>query len=157
MRDESTRISTLKGIHDALRPGGMFAFEMGGHGNVPEVHTAAISALVHRGVSIQNARKVSPWCFPSDTLMRQMLEGVGFKVVKLEVEYRPTKLTTEVDGSIEGWAKLMLAPMLEILDPAGRESAVREICDVLETIITREEDGSKWLGYVRLRGVALKK
>lgn len=148
----------MKAIHDALRPGGIFAFEMGGHGNVPEVHAVVIAALVHRGISIQDARKASPWFFPSDTLMRQMLEGVGFEVMKLEVEYRPTKLTTGADGGIEGWAKLMLAPMLEILDSTdARESAVREICDVLETIITREEDGSKWLGYVRLRGVALKK
>lgn len=29
---------------------------------------------------------------------------------------------------------------------------VRDMCQVLQTVLTREEDGSQWMGYVRLRG-----
>lgn len=87
--------------------------------------------------------------------MREMLETVGFCVQKLEIEYRPTKLTTDPDGGIQGWARLMGASMLDTLPNDCKEGVVKEVCDLLETIITRE-DGSKWLGYVRLRGIALK-
>ncbi|WEW60012.1 hypothetical protein PRK78_005494 [Emydomyces testavorans] len=158
LRDPTTRISMLRAIHDCLKPGGSFIFEMGGHGNVPEVHSAILAALVHRGVPIDAAREASPWFFPSDAWMRTTLENIGFRIDKLEVEYRPTKLTTDERGGIEGWLRLMGAPFLEILgDEEKRESAVKEVCEVLESVITREEDGSKWLGYVRLRGVAVKK
>ncbi|KAK2748329.1 hypothetical protein FQN57_000987 [Myotisia sp. PD_48] len=156
LRDETTRISVLKAIYDCLAPTGSFVFEMGGHGNVSEVHTALLAAVVQQGVSIQEARKASPWFFPSDTWMRKTLEDIGFHVDKLEVEYRPTQLTTDVNGGIEGWVRLMGASMLEILEPGRREAAIKQTCALLESTITREEDGSQWLGYVRLRGVVMK-
>lgn len=130
---------------------------MGGAGNVPEVHTALISAIVHQGVPIDRAREASPWFFPSDVWMRKALEDVGFVVQILEVEYRPTKLTTGNEGGLRGWVNLMGASMLEVLeDEFRREAAIDEVCEVLSTVITRIEDESQWLGYVRLRGVATK-
>ncbi|KAL1958716.1 hypothetical protein VTO42DRAFT_3835 [Malbranchea cinnamomea] len=157
LRDETTRLQTLQAIHKSLKPNGTFVFEMGGHGNVPEVHTALLSALIHQGgKSLEEARKASPWFFPSEARMRAMLESVGFRVEKLEIEYRPTKLTDDENGGIHGWVRLMGASMLHSLEDERQEAAVKEVCDLLETIITREEDGSKWLGYVRLRGIAIK-
>ncbi|GAD96972.1 hypothetical protein PVAR5_5640 [Paecilomyces variotii No. 5] len=156
LRDESTRISALRGIYAALKSGGSFVFEMGGHGNVAEVATAIMSALVHRGVSIEKARESNPWFFPSDTWMKQTLESIGFEVEKIELEYRPTKLTTAANGGLEGWVKLMGAQMLDVLPEEERSSAVKEVCEVLQTAVTRAEDGSQWLGYVRLRGIAKK-
>ncbi|PGH18177.1 hypothetical protein AJ80_04564 [Polytolypa hystricis UAMH7299] len=155
LRDETTRLNVLRSIHASLKQGGTFVFEMGGHGNVAEVHGALIAALLHHGVPVDEARKASPWFFPSDTWMRQTLENIGFQIEKLELEYRPTKLTTEQNGGIEGWVRLMGAQMFEALDEEQRDKAVKEVCQVLETIITKE-DGSKWLGYVRLRGVAVR-
>ena len=87
--------------------------------------------------------------------MRKTLEEIGFVVQILEVEYRPTQLTADDEGGLRGWVKLMGASMLQAVeDESSRESAVDEICDVLSTVVTRIEDGSQWLGYVRLRGVA---
>ncbi|KAL2009505.1 hypothetical protein VTN00DRAFT_5312 [Thermoascus crustaceus] len=156
LRDASTRISTLRAIHTALKPGGAFVFEMGGHGNVAEITAAILGVLVHHGVPIEKARESVPWFFPSESWMREALENLGFQVEKLEIEYRPTKATTGPDGGIEGWIRLMGAQMLETLPENERDGAVKEACDILETILTRHEDGSKWLGYVRLRGVARK-
>ncbi|KAJ9309650.1 hypothetical protein DTO217A2_940 [Paecilomyces variotii] len=156
LRDEKTRISTLRGIHAALKPGGSFVFEMGGHGNVAEVATAILSALVHRGASIEKARESNPWFFPSDIWMKQALESIGFEVEKIELEYRPTKLTTTANGGLAGWVKLMGAQMLDVLPESERDSAVEEVCEMLRTAVTRSEDGSQWLGYVRLRGIAKK-
>lgn len=156
LRNESTRISTLKGIHASLKQGGRFVFEMGGHGNVAEVTTALMYALVRQGVSIEQVREVYPWFFASETWMTNALEGIGFKVIKIETEYRPTLLTSSANGGLAGWVRLMGANFLDILSPEKREEAVQEICEVLQTGVTRAEDGSQWLGYVRLRGIAEK-
>ncbi|MCJ1352853.1 MAG: hypothetical protein MMC33_002837 [Icmadophila ericetorum] len=157
LRDPGMRLSVLRAAYHTLKPGGAFVFEMGGAGNVPEVHAALLAALVHQGLSIQEAREACPWFFPSVQLMSSLLKGVGFEIEKSQLEYRPTKLTSDQGGGIEGWVYLMGAQLLEKLPQEKRATAVREICDVLETILTHEEDGSKWMGYVRLRFLARKK
>lgn len=157
LRDASTRISVFRGAYRALQPGGDFVFEMGGAGNVAEVQAAFLAALVHQGVSIEKARQASPWFFPSELLMKEMLEEAGFQVQKSKLEYRPTRLTTKKEGGLEGWARLMGAQFLDVFDTdEKREAVVREVCDVLKTVLTHEEDGSMWLGYVRLKVVAHK-
>ncbi|EGD85268.1 hypothetical protein H112_06170 [Trichophyton rubrum D6] len=158
LRDASTRIPVLQAIFDCLKPGGVFVFEMGGHGNVAEVHAALLAALVLHGLPLQQARDASPWFFPSAAWMRDALERIGFVVDSLEVEYRPTMLSGGSDSGskdtgIAGWVRLMGASMIETLPPQAREDAIRSACDLLHSVISRE-DGSCWLGYVRLRGVA---
>ena len=153
LRDPSTRTCVLRDAYKALKPGGEFVFEMGGAGNCADVHTALLAALVHQGVSIEQARKVCPWYFPSEQLMKHMLEEVGFKVEKSKLRYRPTELT----GGLEAWVRLMGAQFLEVLPTdEKKEAVVSEVCNVLKTVLTHEEDGSMWLGYVRLRVAARK-
>ena len=157
LRDPSTRMSVLRGAYKALRPGGEFVFEMGGAGNVEGVHAALLAALKHQGVCIEEAREACPWYFPSEKLMKKMLEEVGFIVRKSKAEYRPTELITGKAGGLEGWVRLMGAQFLEVLPTEEkRELVVKEVCDVLKTVVTHEEDGSMWLGYVRLKVVAQK-
>ncbi|KAL8987744.1 MAG: hypothetical protein Q9177_003089 [Variospora cf. flavescens] len=167
LRDPSSRTSVLRDTYAVLKPGGAFAFEMGGAGNCAEAHTALMAAVVRQGVSIQDARELCPWFFPSESTMRRMLLDVGFSVEKTEVEYRSTKLTAreEDGGGIEGWVRLMGARFLDALDSEEkREVAVREVCELLKTVITHgdeeeeeeEEDDGMFLGYVRLRVLARK-
>ena len=155
-QDAEARLSIFRGAYRVLRGNGICVFEMGGHGNVAEIHAVLLSALIHRGVSPAAARAASPWFFPSQDLMVQMLQSVGFRVERAETEYRPTKGTEGKEGGLEGWVRLMGAQILEMLeDEADREAAVREICEVLESICGRVE-GGHWLGYVRLRILARK-
>ena len=157
LRDASTRMSVLRNAFRYLQPGGTFVFEMGGAGNVAEVHAALLSALVHQGVTINEAREVSPWFFPSEQLMRRMLEEVGFTVQKSKLEYRPTELTKDDAGGLEGWVRLMGAQFLDAVPTMEKkEAVVREVCGVMESVLKHEEDGSMWLGYVRLKVVAQK-
>lgn len=157
LRDASTRMSVFRGAYRALQPGGTFVFEMGGAGNVADVHTALLAALVHQGVAIEKARETCPWFFPSEKLIKKMVEEAGFRVEKMKLEYRPTKLTTEKEGGLEGWVRLMGANFLDVLPTNEKKEAVlREVCDVLQTVLTHEEDGSMWLGYVRLKVLARK-
>ncbi|RAK95575.1 class I SAM-dependent methyltransferase [Aspergillus ibericus CBS 121593] len=154
LRNDATRMSTLQGIHACLKPGGVFVFEMGGHGNVAEVQSALIYALVQNGISVEKAREVNPWFFPSVAWMTNALDSIGFRVEKMEMEDRPTKLTDAANGGLAGWVRLMGAPFLDVLPEEKRENVVQQICDVLYTAVTRHEDGSQYLGYKRLRGIA---
>ncbi|THW93856.1 S-adenosyl-L-methionine-dependent methyltransferase [Aureobasidium pullulans] len=159
LRESSTRNAVFKDVHAALKPGGTFVFEMGGKGNVEAVHSTILSVLVANGFPISTAREASPWFFPSDTWMTQQLQKSGFEVEKCYLEYRPTKCTAKsADGSggLEGWIKLMGAEMLAVVEESKRQDIVKQVCDILETVVTREEDGSQWLNYVRLRAVARK-
>lgn len=157
LRDEETRMSVLRATYRTLRPGGSFVFEMGGAGNVADVYAALLAALVHQGVPIVKAREACPWFFPSEHFISVMLGEAGFAVERTKLEYRPTKLTQQEGGGLEGWVRLMGAQFLEVLsEQEKREAVIKEVCDVLKSVITREEDGSMWLGYVRLKVLARK-
>jgi SAM-dependent methyltransferase len=156
MRQPETRLNVLRGAYSALKPGGSFVFEMGGAGNVAEVHSAIIAALVKFGVPLQEAREKIPWFFPNADWMESALQSVGFDVHVVELEYRPTKLTPKDNaggGGLEGWIRLFGASFLEGLE--HKDAIVAHVCDLLESVITRE-DGTQWIGYVRLRAIAQK-
>lgn len=149
-------MDVIRAIHAALKPGGTFVFEMGGFGNVAEVCTALVAALIADGVSLADARARNPWFFPDECWMKAALEKVGFEVERLELEYRPTELTlkdAEGKGGLEGWMKLMGAQFLEAV--SDQERALKLVAELLQFSATKE-DGTQWLGYVRLRGIARK-
>ena len=156
LRNPETRMDVFRDIHSALRPDGIFVFEMGGAGNVGEVNAALVGGLMAHGVAAVDARNANPWFFPDEIWMRKALETTGFEVERLELEYRPTQLTADSEGGITGWIKLMGADFLEQVRESERQEVIKWACAALEDIITRE-DGSKWIGYVRLRGVAKKR
>jgi trans-aconitate methyltransferase len=160
LRKPEIRQSFFQNVNKALKPGGKFVFEMGGNGNVAEVQAAATAALLHAGVGLKSAHEANPWFFPSEAYGSMLLKEAGFDVEICEHEYRSTKLTADTDdksGGLEGWVKLMCAPFLECVTVDKRDEVTREICDIIDPIITRHEDGSKWMGYCRLRAVARKK
>lgn len=155
LREPTVRGPVMKAIFDVLKPGGRFVFEMGGAGNVAEVHAALLGALVRSGVNVEEARAASPWFFPSDVLMGQLLSSAGFEVDKVELEYRPTRMEEGKGGGVRGWVELMGATFLDKIEEGKRSNVVDEICEVLKEICTREE-GGEWLGYVRCRAIATK-
>ena len=156
LHDPMTRQSVIKHCYRLLKPNGTFVFEMGGAGNVAEVHGLLISALAHQGVSIHKAREACPWFFPSEAQMQGILESEGFKIEKSELQYRPTKLTEEEGGGLEGWIRLHGESFLRVLTREKSDEVVEEVCDSLRSVLTHDEDGSMWIGYVRLRMLARK-
>ncbi|TVY43449.1 putative methyltransferase, partial [Lachnellula subtilissima] len=105
LRPETHRKAFFQGVRNALKPGGIFVFEMGGLGNVAEMRAALISVVAKR-VGIERAREVDPWFFPDERWMRGMLEETvgGWKVERMEMEYRPTEAD---QGGVRAWVKLM--------------------------------------------------
>src|SRR6266851_2003777 len=55
------RDAVIAGVHRALKPGGRFVGEMGGHGCVAAITVALIAVLERPGVDPNSA---SPWYFP---------------------------------------------------------------------------------------------
>lgn len=158
LRNPATRVEVLNSAYNALKPGGLFVFEMGGHGCVAEAHSTLIAALIVQGLSPAAAREKSPWFFPSAEWMRDSLARIGFEVEISEIEYRPTKCIERNEhgkGGLEGWVGLMGASFLEGLEGKKKDEVVKLVCESMQLSVTKE-DGSQWLGYVRLRAVARK-
>ena len=69
MKDDSDAV--IAGVARALKPGGRFAGEMGGHGCVAAITVALIAVLERRGV---HGKSASPWYFPTVNDYRARLE-----------------------------------------------------------------------------------
>jgi SAM-dependent methyltransferase len=158
LRQPESRVRALTAVYNALKPGGKFVFECGGHGNIAELQTAITASLLAHGVSLERAREINPWFFSDEAWMKQTLAGIGFHVDHIELEYRPTKLTPKDEsggGGLEGWIRVFGASMLDGLE--NKDDVVKYACDLLENVVTKsDEERSQWVGYVRLRGVATK-
>ncbi|KAH7321320.1 S-adenosyl-L-methionine-dependent methyltransferase [Stachybotrys elegans] len=151
LRRESTRQAVFDAIHAALAPGGTLAFEMGGLGNVCEMRTALLMA-VSRRVGMPAALEADPWFFPDEAWITATLEAAGFRVDKVEREWRPTRAD---QGGVEGWVRLMGAPLLDAVPDAERDAAVMEAVEVLREVC-RNPAGGEHISYVRLRCLATK-
>ncbi|KAJ5484635.1 S-adenosyl-L-methionine-dependent methyltransferase [Penicillium expansum] len=152
LRDPKTRSNTTKGCFEALKPGGLLVNESGALANMAEVHSAIISGLVTQGIPVEQARETSPWWFPSQQAMKELVEGV-----KGEIQLRQTTLTENEKGSVEGWIRLFGEPFLALLPTTeARDAAVKHAVEVLEAVGKQQHDGSFTVNYIRLRFVAQK-
>jgi len=135
--------AVLDGVRRALKPGGRFVVEMGGHNNTAAVLTAVRAVLARRGIE---ALSLSPWYFPSAAAYQKKLEAAGFAVEEIAIIPRPTPIEAGLAPWLDAFAEDFLHPL-----PAGdRAAAKQEICDLLEPIL-RDETGLWIADYVRLR------
>ncbi|PBP19837.1 methyltransferase type 11 [Diplocarpon rosae] len=150
LRHEETRGDFFRGVGTVLKKGGVFVFEMGGMGNVAE----APKFYPFTRMSLAQARAADPWFFPDEVWMTRMLEQTvgGFKVEKIEREYRPTAADA---GGIQGWVRLMGKQFFDAVPGSEREECIKEAVEVLEGVCESPGGGS-WIGYVRLRAVVRK-
>jgi trans-aconitate methyltransferase len=137
----------LAGVARALKPGGRFVAEMGGHNNTAAIQTAFRAVLARRGIEWL---RLSPWHFPSAAAYRTRLEAAGFQVEEIAIIPRPTPLEAGFSGWLDTFAEDFLSP----LPHADRAVAKQEIIDLLEPIL-RDETGLWIADYVRLRFKAM--
>lgn len=135
--------AVLAGVARALKPGGRFVAEMGGHNNTAAIQTAFRAVLARRGIE---ALSLSPWYFPSAAAYRAKLEAAGFRVDDIAIIPRPTPLDAGLGAWLDTFADDYFAP----LTAADRGAAKREIIDLLEPIL-KDETGLWIADYVRLR------
>ena len=139
----------LAGVSRALRPGGRFVAEMGGHGNIAAIQVALAAALARRNLGgIYSAEQMN--YFPSPESYRSRLEKHGFVVERIELIPRPTPLAT---SGMRGWLETFRRGVLQSLPEPHREAFLDETVALLEPVL-RDEEGNWTADYVRLRFIA---
>lgn len=138
--------AVVAGVRRALKPGGRFVGEFGGHGNVAAVVTALIAALDRYGLDGTTA---VPWYFPTTTEYAALLTSHGFTVTSIALLPRPTLLPT----GMEGWLKTFAAPFLHRLPERDRADALNAVLRMLAPSL-RDRSGIWTADYVRLRFAA---
>ena len=135
--------AVLAGVRRALKPGGRFVAEMGGHNNTAAIMVALSAVLRRRGLDAPN---LSPWYFPSAAAYREKLEAAGLTVENIRIVPRPTTLPT----SIEPWLETFGDAFFGALPEAERAPARAEVADLLRPVLV-DETGTWIADYVRLR------
>lgn len=127
----------------ALRPGGRFVAEMGGHGCVKTLQSALIAELDRRGY---DGKAANPWYFPTVEDYGARLAAAGFEVRYIALIPRPTPLP----GDVMGWLATFSGSFTAALPQAERQ-------DYLECVRQRvkpylcDTNGNWTADYVRLR------
>ena len=136
--------AVIAGVRRALRPGGRFVGELGGHGCVARIVAALRAALVAQGVDPEPIRQ---WYFPTDHEYRKRLEAGGFRLRSIALFPRPTPLPGDIGDWLETFAEAFLA--------AARDRAA--LLDAARAALApalRDADGRWTADYVRLRFAA---
>jgi 2-isopropylmalate synthase len=135
--------AVVSGVRRALRGGGRFVAECGGHGNIGRI-AGAIERVTKRHPEMP--RFENPWYFPRPGEYRQILEDEGFRVEQMDLFERPTPL----EHGIRGWLEVFARHVTDPLDPEMRELFYSECESELRAELYDEEHGW-WADYVRLR------
>ncbi|HYU11712.1 MAG TPA: methyltransferase domain-containing protein, partial [Stellaceae bacterium] len=94
--------AVLDGVRRALKPGGRFVAEMGGHNNTAAIMTAMRAILARRGIE---ALSLSPWYFPSAEAYREKLEAAEFRVEEIAIIPRLTPLPAGLGAWLDTFAE----------------------------------------------------
>lgn len=138
----------IEGVRRALKPGGRFVGEFGGHGNVAAIVTAVLAVLWHRGI---DGKARFPWFFPTPDEYAGLLVQGGFRVLGMELFPRPTPLPTDMAG----WLDTFAGSFFHDFTLADRSVAINEVLALLAPSL-KDEAGRWTADYVRLRFAAQK-
>jgi trans-aconitate methyltransferase len=141
-------VPAIRGINQALRPGGRMVVEFGGQGNIGDIEQAVRAVLASHTEKIPD----SPWFYPSIGEYAPLLEANGFEVVSAELFDRPTPLEGE-DG-MKNWLQQFATTYLSSIENPKPAQLIPEIVDRLRSSAYR--DGQWFADYRRLRVIAIK-
>jgi len=139
----------IQGVHRALKPGGRFAAEMGGHGCVAAIVVALCSSLERRGIT--QPASLIPWYFPTVDDYRSRLERARFQADYIALIPRPTPLPT----GMRGWLETFAIPLTKLLPESERGAFLDDVTERLRPALC-DEQGRWTADYVRLRFLARK-
>ena len=134
----------LAGVHRALKGGGRFVAEFGGHGNIAAIQVAIRSVLANHGWETNVHRY---YATPAEYSAR--LDSHGFIVQQIDLIPRPTPLPT----GIRGWLETFERSTIDRLPPDRRELFLQEVEALLREEIC-DSYGNWTAHYVRLRFLA---
>lgn len=135
-------------VRAALKEGGQFVFEFGGHGNNRLIHGALAEAFAERGF-----RYEMPFYFPTIGEYAALLEGAGFSVRYAALFDRPTELKGE-DG-LKDWINMFVrTPFSAAGAGQEREAIIDRAAELLRGDLYA--DGRWHADYVRIRMKAVR-
>jgi SAM-dependent methyltransferase len=138
----------IAGVRRALRSGGRFVGEFGGHGCVETIRRAIHGALLRRGI---DPERVDPWYFPTAEEYGGNLRAAGLEVLSIVLISRPTPLP----GDITGWLDTFCESFTSALPASARPAFVDEVRDGLRPSLC-DAEGNWTADYMRLRFAARK-
>jgi ubiquinone/menaquinone biosynthesis C-methylase UbiE len=139
----------VNGIARALKPGGRFVAEFGGHGNIRLIQSAIVNALK----MLRCSPVESPWYYPGIAEYTAHLERAGLETTLAMLFERPTPL--EGPEGMRSWIKMFCGHYLRNVPAGNSEAFFRHV----ETeLAPRLCAGGVWSAdYRRLRLVAWKR
>jgi SAM-dependent methyltransferase len=133
----------IEKVYEALRPGGRFVGELGGHKNCKTIQDALVAELERRGF---DGWSVNPWYFPTEEGYRTKLQKAGFVVRSIQMIPRPTPLPEGMLGFLETFA----GSFASVLRPDEREEFLVDVCRRTKPSLCDSE--GQWVAnYRRLR------
>jgi SAM-dependent methyltransferase len=134
----------LAGVHRALRPGGRFVGECGGHGCVAAVCTALRAVAARHDLHL-----ALPWNFMTVDDFEGALAAAGFEPLGVHLVPRPTLLPSGMAAWLRTFAGWAFDPLPEPM----RARAFQEVVDLLRPSLCDSRD--RWTAdYIRLRFAA---
>jgi trans-aconitate methyltransferase len=138
----------ITGVWRALRPGGRFVGECGGHRNIATVTRAMFRALEQRRIDTAG---IHPWYFPTPEDYTRRLRSQGFQVVFMALIPRPT----ELPGDLGDWLEIFAQSFLAAVPDGERTAFIEEVREALRPNLCTAS-GLWTVDYVRLRFAARK-
>ena len=134
--------AVVSGVYRALRPGGRFAGECGGFGNIAAIRTAMRAVLLAHGRDAGEAQR-----YPTAEGWAALLAGTGFTNISARLIPRPTPLPT----GMSGWLKTFRRGLM-----GADDDALAVEVEALLAPALRDAHGNWTADYVRLRWRAWK-
>jgi SAM-dependent methyltransferase len=139
----------ISGAFRALKAGGRFVGELGGHGCVGAITVALLATLERRG--IRDAVAWMPCYFPTADEYEVRLRRAGFAPQSVQLIPRPTPLPT----GMRGWLETFANPYCVALPASERGAFLEEVTALLKPVLCDTE--GRWTAdYTRLRFAAVK-
>jgi trans-aconitate methyltransferase len=136
----------LAGVKRALKPGGRFVAEMGGHGNVAAILVALTAVLQRHGCAdLEDGVNY----YPAPKSYAARLAAHGFSVEEIQLIPRPTPLA----AGMHAWLTTFRKGVLDAVPEALRQTVIDETVALLKPALC-DEEGNWTADYIRLRFIA---
>lgn len=136
--------AVIAGVYRALKPGGRFVGEFGGHTNIAAISVAMRAVFQHHRVPYDRH-----WYYPTPEEYRARLEQGGFTVDDIRLFPRPTPLPT----GMQGWLRTFAQAQFSAAPSEKRQAMESEVIELLRPSL-RDQSGQWTADYVRLQFVA---
>ncbi len=133
------------GVARALKPGGRYVGEFGGHGNIAAIRTALRAVLKAHNYRVESDETSY---YPTAESFHKILESGGFTVESCVIIPRPTPLPT----GITGWLNTFRGGFIDSagVPPEKRAQVIEDVRALLRPVLA--DEGGNWIAdYVRIR------